>query len=134
VVFREPPVYGVLMSRLMCLSIAVVLSLLSVTATPAAPIHHKRPAPRWHGYGFLPGYHQPLSNSLPLFDQERAVLRTARRERRPWYIDPVPQYYGYDGEWHYFGRPGFDGGGRYNGGSFGPCYTRTPIGPIWNCG
>ena len=21
-----------------------------------------------------------------------------------------------------------------NGGSFGPCWTRTPIGPIWNCG
>ena len=37
------------------------------------------------------------------------------------------------GDWHYFGRPGFYGG-RYNGGSFGPCWTRTPIGPIWNCG
>jgi hypothetical protein len=112
----------------MCLFIAVFLSLLSATATPAAPIH-KRPA-RWHGYGFLPGYHQPPSNSLPLFAQKA----TMRHDRRPWYIDPVPQYYGYDGDWHYFGRPGFDGGGHYNGGSFGPCYTRTPIGPIWNCG
>jgi hypothetical protein len=128
----QPTVYDVAMSRLMCLSIAVVLSLLSVVAT-AAPIH-KRPAPRWHGYGFLPGYHQPLNNALPLYDQEPAVLRTARRERRPWYIDPTPRYYGYDGNQYYFGRPGFDGGGRYNGGSFGPCYTRTPIGPIWNCG
>jgi hypothetical protein len=130
--FPQPVVYGVPMSRLMCLSIAVVLSLLSVVAT-AAPIH-KRPAPHWHGYGFLPGYHQPLNNALPLYDQEPAVLRTARRERRPWYIDPTPRYYGYDGNSYYFGRPGFDGGGRYNGGSFGPCYTRTPIGPIWNCG
>jgi hypothetical protein len=34
---------------------------------------------------------------------------------------------------YYFGQPGFYGG-RYNGGSFGPCYTRTPIGPVWNCG
>jgi hypothetical protein len=34
---------------------------------------------------------------------------------------------------HYFGRPGFYGG-RYNGGSFGPCWTQTPIGPVWNCG
>jgi hypothetical protein len=38
-----------------CLSIAIILSLLSVAA-PAEPVH-KRPAPRWHSYGFLPGYH-----------------------------------------------------------------------------
>jgi hypothetical protein len=94
---------------------------------------HKRPAPHWRGYGFLPGYQQPLSNSVPLYAQKAAALRMARRDRRPWYIDPVPRYYGYDGNWHYFGRPGFDRG-RYNGGSFGPCWTRTPIGPIWNCG
>jgi hypothetical protein len=60
-------------------------------------------------------------------------LRAERRNRRPWYIDPTPEYYGVDGDWHYFGRPGFYGG-RYNGGSFGPCWTRTPIGPVWNCG
>ena len=47
------------------------------------------------------------------------MLRTARRDRRPWYIDPTPRYYGYDGDRHYLGRPGFyGGGGRYNGGSF----------------
>ena len=119
------------MSRILSASLAVLLSLSPAVTFGAPP--HKRVA-HWHGYGFLPGYHQPLSNSLPLFDQERAVLRTARRDRRHWYIDPVPQYYGYDGDWHYFGRPGFDGGGHYNGGSFGPCYTRTPIGPVWNCG
>jgi hypothetical protein len=36
-----------------------------------------------------------------------------------------------DGDWYYFGRLGFYGD---RGGSFGPCWTRTPIGPIWNCG
>ena len=24
--------------------------------------------------------------------------------------------------------------GRWNGGGFGPCYTQTPIGYMWNCG
>ena len=128
--FPQPTVYGVFMSRLVCLSIAIVLSLLSAAA-PAAPVH--KPTPRWRGYGFLPGYHQPLSNTLPLYAQKDAMRRLASRERRPWYIDPVPRYYGYDSEWHYFGRPGFYGG-RYNGGSFGPCWTQTPIGPVWNCG
>ena len=130
-VFPQPIVYCELMARLVCLSVAVVLSLLSVAAQ-AAPIH-KRPAPRWHGYGFLPGYHQPPSNSQPLSAQKDALRRMARRERRPWYIDPVPSYYGYDDEWHYLGWPGFYRG-RYNGGTFGPCWTWTPIGPIWNCG
>jgi len=41
--------------------------------------------------------------------------------------------YWYMGDWHYFGRPGFYRG-RYNGGSFGPCWSWTPIGPAWNCG
>lgn len=116
------------MSRL-CLSLALVLSLISVAAEAAA----QKRAPRWHGYGFLPGYHQPLSNSVPLFKQKAADLRMARRQRRPWYIDPTPRYYGWDGELRYPGRPGFYRG-RYNGGSIGPCWTRTPIGPVWNCG
>lgn len=130
-VFPPPDVYGAPMSRIVCLSIAVVLSLLSVAAQAAAV--HKRPKPVWHGYGFLPGYHQPVSNSQPLFAQKNAMRRLARQNRRPWYIDPTPDYYGYDGEWHYVGRPRFYRG-QYNGGTFGPCWTRTPIGPVWNCG
>ena len=23
---------------------------------------------------------------------------------------------------------------RWNGGGFGPCWTQTPIGNVWNCG
>ena len=45
----------------------------------------------------------------------------------------VPSYYTYGGGHYYFGRPGFFRG-HYNGGSFGPCWTWTPIGPMWNCG
>jgi hypothetical protein len=117
--------------RLLFLSVAVALSLSSL-AVQATPVQ-KRPAPKWHGYGFLPGYHQPLSNSQPLYAQKDAMRRLARQEKRHWYIDPTPEYFGYDGDWHYFGWPGFYRG-HYNGGTFGPCWTRTPIGPIWNCG
>lgn len=127
----HPTVYGLLMSRLMCLSVAIILSLLPAVASAASAQKHAKHV--WRGYGFLPGYRQPLSNSIPLYKQKDAMRRLARNERRHWYIDPVPQYYRWDGEWHYFGRPGF-GGGRYNGGSFGPCWTRTPIGAVWNCG
>jgi hypothetical protein len=120
------------MYRLLCLSIAVVVSLSSVTAQ-AGPARKQSPQ-RWHGYGFLPGYHQPLSNAVPLIRMKDSELRMARRERRPWYIDRTPGYYRWsDGEHYYFGQPGFFRG-RYNGGSIGPCWTQTPIGPIWNCG
>ena len=127
----RPTVYATPMSRLMCLSIAVVFSLLSVVAV-AEPIH-KRPAQRWHGYGFLPGYEQPLNNSLPLYEQKNAMRRLMNSEKRPWYNYPTPRYYGWDGNQYYFGQPGFYRG-HYNGGSFGPCWSQTPIGPVWNCG
>src|SRR5258705_4603963 len=98
--FPQSTVYGLLMSRLACLFVAVVLSLLPVTA-PAAPVS-KKPAQSWHGYGFLPGYRQPLSNSQPLYKQKNRLRRYARDNRRPWYIDPVPSYYSWDVEWRYF--------------------------------
>jgi hypothetical protein len=118
------------MSRFICLLVAVALSFVSAAAL-AGPAHKK--PPRWKGHGFLPGYQQPLNNAAPLFKQDASVLRNARRQRRHWYISPTPYYYGWNGEWRYPGRPGFSRG-RFNGGSFGPCWTRTPIGPVWNCG
>ena len=131
-VWRQPHVYGWPMSRFICRSVAIVLSLLCAAAV-AAPVHKKH-ARDGHTYGFLPGYQQPLNNSAPLFKQEASVLRNARRHRRHWYIGPTPRYYNFwDGELRYPGRPGFYRG-RFNGGSFGPCWTLTPIGPVWNCG
>jgi hypothetical protein len=88
--------------------IAMTVLLLSATATLAAPVHGKRHlARRWHGYGFLPGYRSP----------ERIEWEQARNPQRVYW----------------YGGPGFYRG-RWNGGGFGPCWTQTPIGNVWNCG
>jgi hypothetical protein len=123
--------YVALMKRAASMLIAVLLVLLPPLAL-AAPAH-KRPAQKWHGYGFLPGYRQPVNNSVPVYGVNGSFPGALGHKRRPWYIDPTPSYYGYDDDWHYFGRPGFYRG-QYNGGTFGPCWTRTPIGLVWNCG
>jgi hypothetical protein len=110
------------MSRILSASVIVLISLLpAMTSGASAP---KRHATRWHGYGFLPGYHQPVNNAVPVFGRKGAATGEP---------DYTPYYYGYNGERYYFGQPGFYRG-RYNGGSFGPCWSWTPIGPAWNCG
>ena len=83
------------------------------TATHKPIVHKKRPVTRhWHGYGFLPGYRPP---------------EVIARERWEHYDRLYgPHYYG--PAWPRFYR------GRWNGGGFGPCWTQTPIGPMWNCG
>lgn len=81
-VIPQAAVYRASMSRLLCLSVAIVLSLLPAVA-PAAPIQ-KRPKQAWHGYGFLPGYRQPLSNSIPLYKQKEAMRRISPSDRRHW--------------------------------------------------
>jgi hypothetical protein len=88
--------------------IAIAALLLSTTTVFAAPAPAKRHvARRWHGYGFLPGYRSP----------ERIEWEQAQnRSRAYWY-----------------GGPGFYRG-RWTGGGFGPCWTETPIGEVWNCG
>jgi hypothetical protein len=76
----------------------------------------------WRGYGFLPGYRPQLAES----------------QGTPVYGRPLPRrearYFDYYGNVRYgWGAPGFYRG-RYNGGSFGPCWTYTPIGMMPNCG
>jgi hypothetical protein len=88
--------------------IAITALLLSATASMAAPAHGNRHAVhRWHGYGFLPGYRSP----------EQIEIDEARHPRRVYW----------------YGGPGFYHG-RWNGGGFGPCWTQTPAGNVWNCG
>ena len=74
--------------------------------------HRKRPHHYRSPYGFLPGYEPP-------------EVAEARRERE--YRENHP-YTFYGPAWPRFYH------GRWNGGGFGPCYTQTPIGPMWNWG
>ena len=94
--------------------IAIAACLSFASAASAAPAQAKRhaKAPRhWHGPGFLPGVRSPER-----IEWERA---------RDWARNHGPVYW--------YGGPRFYHG-RWNGGGFGPCWTQTPIGPIWNCG
>jgi len=101
------------------------------TATSKKSPGKKKPAKyRWRGYGFLPGYRQPPD--LTDWRLRSSRHRTAYRSYEPryWYYQPYSGHaqlrygWGYPGVYH----------GRWNGGSFGPCWTQTPIGMMWNCG
>jgi hypothetical protein len=79
---------------------------------------------RWRGYGFLPGY-RPWVNGL---DRQGRAIRLGRiRSDQPRFFD----YYG--NVYYGWGYPGF-ARGRWNGGSFGPCWASTPIGMMPTCG
>lgn len=96
-----------------CLVLTAAATAQTASTQQTAPVHKKRPVTRhWHGYGFLPGYRPP-----EVIERERA---------EHYYRTHGPQYYG--PAWPGFYR------GRWNGGGFGPCWTQTPIGPMWNCG
>ena len=69
------------MLRRISLAIAVV-AFLSLPAIAFATPAHKRHIYHWHGYGFLPGYHQPPNNGVPMYRskesiRERQTLRQA---------------------------------------------------------
>lgn len=86
---------------------------------PVRKKHAVKRIPR--GVGFLPGYRTPEQI-------ERDRYMEIQRERRAYYRAGGPRiaYWGYSDPRFYRGR--------WNGGSFGPCWTSTPIGYQWNCG
>ena len=93
---------------------AAMAAAESTIAKPTTQVHkqiRRKPVARWHGYGFLPGYRPP---------------EVIERQRARAYWANGPRFYG--PAWPGFYR------GRWNGGGFGPCYTYTPIGYVWNCG
>ena len=60
---------------------------------------------------------------LALTDEELARAARGARGVAAWRRGPT---------WWY-GGPRFYRN-RWNGGGFGPCWTQTPIGNVWNCG
>jgi len=100
---------------------AVATSLLlpaTAFAKPARKQHTKitvHPKHHWRGYGFLPGYRTP---------EKIAAQRSRGYELRYWHNGQI--LYGW-------GEPGFYRG-RWNSGSFGPCWISTPIGMMPTCG
>ena len=58
------------MLRILSILIALLLALPAVTSGAAVP---KRHAYHWHGYGFLPGYHQPPNNTVPIYGRKGTV-------------------------------------------------------------
>ena len=81
---------------------------------------HAKPR-RWHGYGFLPGYRPSLAES----------------QGTPVFGPPIPRrevrYFDWYGNVRYgWGGPGYYRG-QWNRGSFGPCWTTTPIAMMPNC-
>jgi len=122
-----------------CVKALIVIALAALLLAPAAAlakpadakrhprviVYPKYPVAKSSGrYGFLPGYRQPPG-------------LTEWRDRDPRYGGPPrrwqPRFWS-GGEWRYgWGYPGYYRG-RWNGGTFGPCWTQTPIGQVWNCG
>jgi hypothetical protein len=111
------------------LAAVIATALLAPATAFAAPssekrVHRKKitvhPHYRWRGYGFLPGYRPEVNN----LDRQGRSIRRELPEIRYWHYGQL--YYGW-------GRPGFYRG-RWTGGSFGPCWTSTPIGMMPTCG
>jgi hypothetical protein len=129
----------------LAMAVAASLALPVIAFAGDAPASAPKPAPKsaskaapnkrhviyhWHGYGFLPGYHQPPALGVPDYGPRRSA---SSRRSPAWDAPDYTPHYWYDGGKYYFGEPGFLHG-RYNGGSVGPCWTSTPIGLMWNCG
>jgi hypothetical protein len=110
--------------RLFIVTAMAAALMLPAAADAAATADHKpggattdrkkKSKAKSRGVGFLPGYRTP--------EQLRRI------EHRPRYWD----YYR-GGGLYYFGGPRWYGG-RWNGGSFGPCWANSPIGLQWSCG
>jgi hypothetical protein len=89
---------------------------------PAVTRQAKHHIKRWT---VPPGYRSPAQI-------EREEYKAWRRERAlAWRYNAPRAYYYYYGPPFYNGRFGAN---RRDSLRVGPCWTQTPIGPMWNCG
>jgi hypothetical protein len=85
---------------------------------PAVTRHTAKHVKRW---ATPPGYRTPAQIERKRhaeIQRDRRAYYRAGGQRIYYWSDPNPRFYR----------------GQWNGGSFGPCYTWTPIGAVWNCG
>ena len=132
--FRLLPRLSTLAALILAVAIGASASASTSAWADAPPPKHKpavtqkvthkkaRHVKRWTT---PPGYRSPEQI-------ERERYKAWRRERAFAYRHNVPRvYYYYWGAPYYTGRFGAN---RYDSLRVGPCWTQTPIGPMWNCG
>jgi hypothetical protein len=110
------------------LAVSLDMSSLAFAASgdPDAPVK-KKPAATRQVKRHIPHYTTPPGYRTPE-RIERDRRAEINRSRRAYYrAGGQPIYYWKDPDPRFFR-------GRWNGGSFGPCWTSTPIGYMWNCG
>ena len=117
------------MSRLLSLTaLLLAFAVAAPTLAEAANPPKKKPGVTRHVKRWTtpPGYRTPEQIEREEFKEWRRDRAIARRHNTPqayfYYYNPNPYYYS----------------GRFASNRFGarsgPCWTQTPIGPVWNCG
>ena len=116
-------------------ALVLAFSLAASSLALAAPSDADAPAkkkPAAHKVTRTTARHVPHYTTPPGYRTPEQIERARRaeinRSRRAYYrAGGQPIYYWKDPDPRFYR-------GRWNGGSFGPCWTSTPIGYMWNCG
>ena len=120
------PLAALVLTLALALTLGVSSLAFAAPGDPDAPVK-KKPAVARQVKRHIPHYTTPPGYRSPE-RIERDRRAEINRSRRAYYrAGGQPIYYWKDPDPRYFR-------GRWNGGSFGPCWTSTPIGYVWNCG
>lgn len=107
--------------------IALAFALASPALADTTPPPKKKPGVTRHVKKWTtpPGYRTPEQIEREEYKAWRRDRAFARRHNTP-----RAYYYYYSSPYYYSGRFASE---RF-GSRIGPCWTQTPIGPVWNCG